>query len=354
MRYIPRYKITDTTLNYITKIASAREVIEQARLIPKWEMSLRKEARLHSAHSSTSIEGNRLTLEQVKELSENKEVVATKKDKQEVENYLKALDLIPKWAKKKKIDITLFLDIHKIISQNTLKNNADCGVFRNKQVFIGKRILDGTQFKEVVEYLPPRPEVVPELTEEFIDWFNSDKTKSINPILIAGIAHYEVARIHPFIDGNGRTARLLASLVLYKSGFDHRRFFALDDYYDGDRGSYYSALKNVEKARGDLTHWLEYFAGGVWYSVSMVKETVERLGLGLKERGKDQIELTPTQIKILERIKISGKATNKGLRGFFHVSRQAIQKEVSKLVSLGLIELIGKGRNAHYKMKNRG
>ena len=86
----------------------------------------------------------------------------------------------------------------------------------------------------------------------------------------------------------------------------------------------------------------------------MVKETVERLGLGLKEEGKEQIELTPTQIKILERIKRSGKATNKGLRGFFRVSRQAIQKEVSKLVSLGLIELIGKGRNAHYKMKNRG
>ena len=157
------------------------------------------------------------------------------KDKQEVINYLKALDSMPKYAKKEKIDIPLFLEIHNTITTNTLRSDLDCGVFRDRQVFVGRRIFDGTGFKEIVEYMPPDTKDVPGLVRDFLDWLNSEEAKKVNPVILAGIIHYEVARIHPFIDGNGRTARLMASLIFYTSGFDHRRFFALDDYYDEDK-----------------------------------------------------------------------------------------------------------------------
>jgi len=327
---------------------AGREIIEQSRLIPKWEISLRKEARVHNAHSSTSIEGNKLTLAQVKAIASHKEVVASDKDKQEVLNYLNALDSITKYAKKT-IDRQLFLAVHKNLTKNTLKNAKDCGAFRDRQVFVGKRIFDGTQLKEVVEYMPPATKDVPKLVDEFLTWLNSDKAKKANPIILAGIVHYEIARIHPFIDGNGRLARLLATLIMYKSGFDHRRFFALDDYYDQDRPGYYAALKTVQQNKGDLTNWLEYFTDGVMYSVTKVKDIIIRLGITQKTKGVQQLELTQKQIKILEALKEKGKVTNKELREMFKISRQAILKEIKKLIDIELIELVGKGRNAYYK-----
>ena len=345
-----KYTITDKILNNISQIMAGREVIEHSKLIPKWELKLKKEARIHNAHSSTSIEGNKLTLEQVKALSENKAVVATAKDKQEVINYLHALDSIPEYSGKKAIDVKLFLEIHRTITIGTLPDDKDCGVFRNRQVFVGRRIFDGTQFKEIVEYMPPDTKDVPKLVGEFLDWLNSDKAKEINPVILAGIVHYEAARIHPFIDGNGRTARLMASLVLYKSGFDHRRFFALDDYYDEDRSAYYAALKTAQVNKGDISKWLEYFTDGVLYSVNKVKEIIVKIGFSSKIEEGEQVELTQKQIKILERIRGKGKITNQELRAMLGVSRQAILKEISKLVKAKLIELVGRGRNAYYKI----
>ncbi|MFH1128320.1 MAG: Fic family protein, partial [Candidatus Omnitrophota bacterium] len=250
MEFKPKYTITDKILSNISQIMAGREIIEQSKLIPRWELKLRKEARIHNAHSSTSIEGNKLTIKQVAALSEHKEVVATEKDKIEVLNYLKALDSIPVYAAKKNIDVALFLKLHRAVTKGALKDNQDCGVFRDRQVFVGRRIFDGTSFKEVIEYMPPETKDVPRLMAEFLDWLNSDKAKKISPVILAGIVHYEIARIHPFIDGNGRTARLMASLVLYKSSFDHRQFFALDDYYDENRTLYYAALKTAQISKG--------------------------------------------------------------------------------------------------------
>lgn len=351
MPFITKYTITDKILNSISQITAGREIIEHSRLIPKWELRLREEARLHNAHSSTSIEGNKLTLEQVKALSEKKEIVASVKDKQEVINYLRALNAIPKYASKKKITSKLFLEIHNTITKGTLKEPKHCGTYRKRQVFIGKRIFDGTQFKEVIEYMPPDARDVPRLVKEFLDWLNSDKASKHNPVILAGIVHYEIARIHPFIDGNGRTARLLAALILYKSGFDHGRFFALDDYYDENRNSYYTALKTVQECKGSLTKWLEYFTYGVLDSVNKVKGIVTKLSFVPKIEKAEQIELTSRQIKILERIRQKGSISNKELRAMFKISRQAILKEISKLVYARIVELVGKGRGAYYRIK---
>ncbi|MCK4519545.1 MAG: Fic family protein [Candidatus Omnitrophica bacterium] len=253
---------------------------------------------------------------------------------------------------KRSILETLFLKIHETVTVDTLRDNKDCGVFRNRQVFVGRRIFDGTSFKEIVEYMPPKTKDVPQLTIEFLDWLNLDKTNKVNPVIAVGIVHYEIARIHPFIDGNGRTARLMASLVLYKSGFDHRRFFALDDYYDENRSAYYGALKTAQTNKGDITKWLEYFTGGVLFSINKVKDFITKMGLFPKIEEGEKIELTKKQIKILERIKEKSKVSNKDLRDMFGITRQAMLKEISKLIDANLIVLIGKGRSAYYKISD--
>lgn len=348
MPFNPKFSITEKILNNLTMIASAREVIEQAHLVPKWEASLRRQAKLRNTHSSTAIEGNKLTLEQVEALADGKDVIATDKDKKEVLNYLEALDKLHSFAEKGKLKVEGLLVIHRIVSKDVLRDNKHSGVFRDRQVFVGKRVFDGTGFKEEVEYMPPKTEDVPDLVREFIDWLNSEKTWEMNPVLLAGIAHYEIARIHPFIDGNGRTARLFATLILYLSGFDHRRIFVLDDFYDRDRQAYYAALKTAQKNNNDITQWLEYFTTGVAYSVNEVKEAISKLGSKRKRISKAQISLTDKQMKIVEYINSHSKATNKDLQALFKISAQAVHKELTKLVELKVIKPRGAGRSLYY------
>lgn len=347
MPFNPKYTITDKILNNLTAITAAREVIEQAHLVPKWEAKLRRDALARNTHSSTAIEGNKLTLEQVRALAEGKDVIATNKDKQEALNYIEALEKIPSLAEKGKFKAADLLNIHRILTKNVMQNTADSGVFRNRQVFVGKRIFDGTTFREVVEYMPPKTKEVPQLVQEFTEWLNLDKSWGLNPVILAGIVHYEMARIHPFIDGNGRTARLVATLILYLSGFDHRRIFALDDYYDRDRQTYYAALKTAQQSNGDITQWLEYFTDGILYSVSEAKDAVLKVG-SKRKKGQAQIALTPKQMKIVEFINVNGRVTNKDLQRLFNISAQAVHKELVKLVELKVIKPAGEGRALHY------
>ena len=141
---------------------------------------------------------------------------------------------------------------------------------------------------------------------------------------------------------------MFATLILYLSGFDHRRIFALDGYYDRDRKAYYAALKTAQVNNGDITQWLEYFTTGVAYSVNEAKEAVLKVGSKKKEGRERQISLTPKQMKIVEYINMNGKVTNKDLRGLFKISAQAVHKELAKLVELKVIKPVGEGRALHY------
>lgn len=347
----PKFTITEKIVNNLTLIASSREFIEQSYLLPKMEAMLRIQAKLRNAHASTAIEGNKLNFEQVKDIADGKEIIAADKDKKEVLNYLEALDKLDSLTKKDNIKVKDLLKIHKMASKNVLHNNKDSGVFRDRQVFVGRRVFDGTGFKEEVEYMPPKTEDVPILVKEFIEWLNSGKKWEVNPVLLAGIAHYEIARIHPFIDGNGRTARLFTALILYLSGFDHRRLFALDDFYDRDRPAYYAALKTVQEDDNDISRWLEYFTTGVAYSVNEVKDAVLKLGAKKKRILKTQISLTDKQMKIVEFMNAHGRVRNKDLQSLFKISAQAVHKELSKLIELKVIKPKGAGRALHYIWK---
>ena len=233
--------------------------------------------------------------------------------------------------------------MHKDITKDTLENPFYEGKYRDIQVYVGDRITD-----EVI-FMPPPPEKVPNLMKEFVSWLNSNDFFELHPVLIAGISHYEFVRIHPFVDGNGRTARALATLILYLREFDIKRFFALDDYYDSDRTAYYTALKSVDQKTFDLTNWLEYFTDGVLISISRVKEKVLRLSIERKKKEKmGQIALTERQMKILEYIQRNGEITTGDIAKMFKITRQGALKEITKLVDLEIVKLIGKGRGAHY------
>lgn len=341
--YKPNYQYTNKIVKNLTLIAEARTIILKAPLVPKWKISLRREALLKSAHSSTAIEGNPLSYEEVSALAEGREVMVSRKDKQEVLNYLEALERIPEFAKKYPFQNNDLLDIHKIVTKDTLENPKDEGSFRNRQVVVANKATGEIIFK------PPPTKQVPRLVNEFFLWYNSKNANEIDSVIKAGLVHYEIVRIHPFIDGNGRTARILATLTLYMRGFDTKRYFALDDYYDHDRRSYYEVLSRVDTNTINLTEWLEYFTEGVVISIKAVKDKV--IGISkdikfLKERG--QIALTKRQMNIVEHVMNIGHITSGELSIELGISRQAALKEMKKLVDLKVVKLVGKGKGAHY------
>ena len=341
--YKPNFKYTNKIVRLLTRISAAREVILNSPLIPRWEVALRREAIIHNAHSSTSIEGNRLSLEQVSDLAQGREVMATRKDKKEVLNYLNALEDIGKLTKGSSVDEKDILNIHRRVTEDTLDNPDDCGTYRNRYVIVANRFTGEVFFK------PPKNEDVPRLMKDLLKWINSEEVRELNPIIETGIVHYEFVRIHPFVDGNGRTARVLAALTLYLRGFDTKQFFCLDDYYDSDRSAYYRALQSVDQKTLDLTNWLEYFAEGVNVSIETVKERVARLSSErLRKAKRGQIALTERQMRIVEFINRSGRITNRDVREMFKLSDEGALKEIKKLINLGVVKSQGKGRALHY------
>lgn len=339
----PNFKYSNKIVKNLTTIAEARAIILSSTLIPKWEVSLRREALLKSAHSSTAIEGNRLSLEEVSLLQQGREIMASRKDRQEVLNYLDALNKLNDFAAKNPFNIIDFLKIHKIVTKDTLDNPSDEGKLRDRRVYVGNRYTGEVIFE------PPPVNQVSILVKDFLDWFNSAEIEEIDTVLFAGITHYEIVRIHPFIDGNGRTARIMAALIFSKKGFDTKKFFTLDDYYDQNRRSYYDALKNVNQDTLDLTEWLEYFTEGVATIIKAVKDKVIGLSKGVKIlKDKGQIALSERQMKIVEYIINNNKITSGQIAKMFAITRQAALKEINKLVELEVVRLIGFRKDAHY------
>jgi len=344
----PNYEITPKIVNFLTEIAVARDVIEKARLIPKWELSLRRDALVHAAHSSTHIEGNSLSLEEVSQLAIGREISAIRKDKQEVLNYLDVLSHLEAYLPKNEFTQNLILKIHKAVVKGTLNLKGEEGIYRNRQVVVGYKDSDG---RTVVTFRPPETSKVPHLVLDLLCWLNDAKTNDINPVIVGGVTHYEMVRIHPFIDGNGRTARIIATLIFLMRGFDSKRFFALDDYYDSDRMAYYTALKSVDPKSLDLTKWLEYFCEGVAVCVKRVKEKVLSLSGDKRATASlEQVSLTKRQIQIIETMSRSGKITNREMQKMFKISPQAVHKEMKKLMEMKVVKLVGNGRDAHYEL----
>ena len=336
----PQFKYTDKIVKYIAQIASAKEIISNAKIIPLYDTKLKQDALIKSSHYSTSIEGNPLNLEEVKTLINNNQKPTTKAE-QEVLNYFNVLNNLNKYSDKI-ITKNTILSVHKDLTKNLLKNPEYEGKFRDTRVFIGNL------HTKKINYIPPDAYKVPGLIDELLDWLNNS-TDEMYPVIIAGILHYELVRIHPFIDGNGRTSRLMATLILSIHKFNIDNYFILDEYYNQDRQAYVDALKSADKNH-DLTNWLEYFCQGVLYSIDKVKSEVLKLDQIISKYD-NTIELTPNEISVLTLLEEKKHIQNKDIQEMLNISPQASYKIIRKLKNKELIKSTGKGRNTEYNLR---
>lgn len=348
----PQYKLTNKIFKNLTDVAEAKGIIEKAKLLPKHELKLKRQAMIRMSHSSTAIEGNVLDIRQVEALYANRKIDAPARDIYEVQNYLKALQYIEKFVKSKKpISEKVLLKIHSLVTNKTLPVDQS-GHFRQGPIYVVRRRLG---FPDEVVYAGPRAVNVPCLCNGLVEWINKSEKDEINPVIVAGIAHLEIAAIHPFNDGNGRTARAMATLILYKRGYDFRHLFALEDYYNRDLPSYYKAInvgKNYEERKTDITNWLEYFVEGFRDEIMSVKNQVAALALkNVDKKIQNQIYLTPKQQQILDFIDQLGRIKVSDVVDILKCPQRTAQLELQKLKKLGIIKQIGKGPSSAYILK---
>jgi Fic family protein len=348
-----KYKLTNKILADLTAIAEAKGMIDRAKILPTQELRLRRQAMIRMTHHSTEIEGNHLNMHQVEALYAKKKIDAPDRDIYEVQNYLNALKYIEKLvAEKEPTTEKVILHIHQLVTAKTMDTKF-FGKYRPGPIYIVRRRLGMPQ--ETI-YTGPSAQRVPRLMKEYVDWLKASEEKEINPVIVAAIAHLEIAAIHPFNDGNGRTARALATLLLYQRGYDFRRLFALEDYYNTNRPVYYKAInlgKTYDERKADMTSWLKYFTKGFRKEIDHVKDKILALS-SRKVDGKttSQIYLTPEQFKIIDFLDQMSRITAKDVEDILSCPKRTAQLHVQRLKKIRFIKQVGKGRATFYIANN--
>ena len=361
--YTPNCTITNKILRMIGSIDAAREIVRHAALVPGWEKQFRIQAMQRTVYHGTHLEGNGLSEEQAEKIFLSKEnhaeeaavkaeIIGRDRDVQEVINYRRVMEWIEehghKGHKEFKIDEKLLLAIHDLTVYRLLPDEQK-GAYRTEQVVLRNSIT-----KEV-SFTPPPSIEIPFLMEAFFSWLNNKASKDHHAVLRAGIAHYEIARIHPFTDGNGRAARAMALMILYSEGYDIKRFFSIEEYYDKHPKRYYEALQSASNDKNlDMTTWLEFFTETLAIELDKVKQVVLKISKEqeFKSQRGHQIALTERQIKILAMMRrAGGKAVSSDIQDLLpDISLDTILRDVKDMMEKGLMIKKGKTKGAYYEL----
>lgn len=336
-------------LSRIAEIAEIKAAVERSRVLPLNEAQLRRQAILRMAHTSTSIEGNRLAQFEVGNVFEGKAVRAPQKDILEVENYLHGLKLLEKLSKSSQdLNLAEILQTHKVVIGGLVEKDK-VGVIRPADVYVLDDLGDG---REMLRFKAPPASKVRGLLSDLLEWLKKARKEAIHPILIAGIFHLEFVSIHPFTDGNGRVARLLTQLLLYRLGWDFRKILVLEDYYNQKRLAYYNALHSEEGKEyiqgREFTNWLEYFTTGFLVEARKVLEKIQSIGYGKVSKKGEQIFLDKDEIQIMDFLTTTGRITSDDVSEIFNITKRAAQLKLKKLIQYKLIQVVGKGPSTYY------
>ena len=350
--YKPNYTITEKILQQIARIEELRGLAKGYRILPEREAFVKKRATVEATHSSTSIEGNPLNIKQVEKTLFSKQKLTKEQYAEiEVKNYKKSLDWIAKRKRQdnKELSMDDILSLHGIITESLLDETRS-GKIRVNPVYIVNQ--DGETI-----YNAPEPEKTGEELRSFLQWVSSSAGE-VHPVIIAGIIHYMLASIHPFADGNGRTARATVSLYLSLTGYDFREALVVDSYYAVDRKAYYDALKSVQNGNyanaktADITSWLEYFTEGFVASAEIL--SAELKALSIVEKDVIPSRLTREESDIISYVAEFGSIDLSEAEEIMStLSRRTIQRKLGDLVAGGYLRTEGKGPSTKYIASNK-
>lgn len=331
MAYRPTLTLTPRLLRLVEEIGTLREKILAATVQVPWIPALQKDARVRSTHSSTAIEGNPLTLEDVRALEEGRDLpLAGARARREVINYFAGLRHIQKHQGKKLIRQEDILRLHAIVCTGGM-DQGEPGRYRSIRVRVGR-------------YVPPPPSEVSGMMAELLRWWN-EQSREWPAVVSSAIVHHRFEDIHPFADGNGRVGRTLALWELYRRGFDTHHIFAIDEFYWEDRPRYYKALDSAHRKGGDLSAWVEYAAEGVHATLETVWRRVQRIAA---ESGPSKLVLRPKQEQLLQMLRDKKSLTPSEIWEGIGVSKQGAMNLINPLIEAGLVRRIGTRKSGRY------
>jgi Fic family protein len=240
IKFLPKYTISSKAANCLMRIEAAKIRVSNFPLTPSLLISLRETARLYTTHYSTMIEGNRLAPEQVEAVLKHEgHFPGRERDENEVKGYYVALAKLEQAVDKgMAVNEKLIQTLHALVMANGRKNIKPT-LYRD-----GQNVIRDGRSRALV-YMPPEAKDVPTLMKGLVDWIQN--SKDIPCPIVAGIAHYQFATIHPYYDGNGRTARLLTTYLLHVGGYDLKGLYSLEEYYARNLGGYYEVIRIGEE-----------------------------------------------------------------------------------------------------------
>ena len=334
MSYQPQFQISSALLARVESIAAVRERIQSATVQVAWIPALQKDTRARNAHSSTAIEGNPLTLEEVRLVESRPELLpVASRARREVLNYFAALHHVEKHAAKKRLTHEDMFKLHAIIGGQVM-DQGEAGSYRTMRVRVG-------------QFVPPPPEDVSGLMFELLEWWNKE-SQALSPVLSSAIVHYRFEAIHPFADGNGRTGRALALWELYRRGFDTHHIFSVDEFYWEDRPRYYAALQGVRQQGEELSSWLEYSAEGLQQTLERVWQRVQQF---TASKSGAKLVLRPKQERLLQLLRVRGSLSPREVWEGIGISKQGAMDLLRPLVKAGLVKRVGTLKTGRYVLK---
>ena len=321
MENYPPYEITNKILNYVSEIM---EKIGEANYFESLNRypELRRKSRIRSIHSSLAIENNQLSLFQVEDVINGKMVIGEQKDIQEVKNAYKAYDELDN------VNPYSVKDLKKIHGILTFLIEDDAGKFRNH----GEQVKDGNR----TIFVAPSEKMVPRLIDQLFDWMNKGKD-TINPLILSSIFHYEFVFIHPFSDGNGRTARLWQTAIL-ANWKDFFKYLPIESMIKKYQNEYYKVIDNCNKA-GNSTEFIEFM-------LKIISKTID----GMIKTQKETTQET-TQEKLVDLIKNNPSITQEEMAKRLNITRDGVSYNIKILKEKGIIERLGSTKNGTWKIK---
>ncbi|TSC92885.1 MAG: Fic family protein [Candidatus Berkelbacteria bacterium Licking1014_7] len=341
----PHYTITPRLLANIKHIAELVSELNHSHFSKVVLLDFERRAREVSAHSSTSIEGNPLPLTEVKKIMKHAPE-HVRDSEREVLNYNRALEHLNTLFQqgKNSFNLKLILDIQKIVMAGLIDKFRSSNL-RQEPVFV-----NNPQTRQPI-YFPPDHQDVPRLIDNLLMYVNENKAK-LDPLIIAGIFHKQFVIIHPFIDGNGRTARLATKVLLAGMGLNTFNLFSFENYYNqnvtkyfqnvGLVGNYYDLEDMI-----DFTLWLEYFTDGI------IDELLRVGGELAKSNSTPATKLQSYHHIVIDYIKKHGFIKDSDYALLTKRARPTRNLDFKKLIGLELIEKQDKGKATYYVLKNK-
>lgn len=325
-------RITPYLLKQFEQIAAAGALVRSSRLQVSVKEPLERDAIARSVHSSTWIEGNLLSLAQVRAVADGEDLLVEATQKAEVANCVAAMRKILR-AKNRPVTEQGLLAVHARMVKGLLAKDRT-GRYRSVQNYI-------VDANHKVIFTPPPPARVPGRMKALFAWA---KDETLHPVVRSAVFHHEFLTIHPFVDGNGRVARAAGQWLLWEKGSDPLCTLGLDDFFAKDRPRYYDMIQQTREMDGDLTHWVEYVAHGLAWAHEDVQNRIKAGTLSLK-----RISLTPKQDELLGLLEQKGVLSAPQIGKKMEINRARVNQLISPLVSLGLVKREGAARAVRYR-----